>query len=64
MSPIRSKMQNDTWSIDKILDEVDQEFIGGLSKFSTANQNSYFFRLFSSFVSGLILSESLKILVE
>jgi len=57
-------MQNDTWSIDKILDEVDQEFIGGLSKFSTANQNSYFFRLFSSFVSGLILSESLKILVE
>ena len=43
-------MQAELANINKIIDEVDEDFKKDLEKFSMKNQFNYFFRLLSTYV--------------
>jgi len=47
--PMRDNMRNEISFFDRILNEVEQDFMTGISKFSFRNQTNYFFRLFSNY---------------
>ena len=53
--PMRENIRNEISFFDQILNEVEQDFMTGISKFSFRNQTNYFFRLFSNYVRTLLI---------
>jgi len=45
---LKENIRSKTSFFDRILNEVEQDFMTGISKFSFRNQTNYFFRLFSN----------------